>query len=203
MLATYEAFLRAYRILSAIGASESGATVQVNGLRISAAVSDALIANKLRLKEVPADGHCQYNAVIRQVKLIGGLQEFHGLTVDQLRGLAADWLQRHPELYPFLSEHDGQDWDTYVSYVRTGVCDGHSVAWGDNLTLLAVANIFGAEIHVWSPFHYTGPNQPEQSWAVISPEQKSEAAGQQELRLMHQAEHHYWSIEPSEDHPGD
>jgi hypothetical protein len=74
---------------------------------------------------------------------------------------------------------------------------------GDNVTLLAVANIFCAEIHVWSPFHYVGANQPEQCWAVIYPEQKSEAAGQQELRLMHQAEHQFWSIEPSEDHPGD
>jgi hypothetical protein len=99
MLETYEAFLSAYRILSAIEASESGAAVQVNGLKISATVSDALLSAEYVSHHVrkccfrvTARKHCQYNAVIRQIKLKGGRQEFHGLIVDQLRGLVADCL---------------------------------------------------------------------------------------------------------------
>lgn len=169
----------------------------VDGLTISTPVQEALITGNLMLENVPADGHCQYHAIISQIKAIEGLEKFRSLTVEKLRDLVANWLQSHPELFPCISSCDATDWDTYVRYVRTGLRDDNSVQWGDSITLTAMATILGVKIHVWSPFPFSSENHSDQYWAVISPLEASAASqpvSEIEFRLMHKEEQHYLSI---------
>eukprot|EP00662_Eupelagonemidae_sp_cell21_P037956 gene37956-62064_t len=129
--------------------------------------------------DVDGDGHCQFHALVRQLRL-------HGIELDyrMLRRMAADWLApRGEELRCFVRNcGTAGEWDEYVARLRGGMD-------GDALTLLAVASRFNCEVKVWS----TAPDAPVRSITPVDGAGLATFA----VNLGHIHEWHYCSIEPA------
>ncbi|KAF2008070.1 OTU-domain-containing protein [Amniculicola lignicola CBS 123094] len=103
---------------------------------------------KLHEKEIRADGHCLYAAVADQMENSGlGLKPRIPVTVveeglpvyKKVRYAAAEWIEKNPEDFaPFIDKPLPE----YLQKIReTG-------EWGGHVELLALAKIYGVDIHV-------------------------------------------------------
>ena len=114
----------------------------------SAQLASKLSPAGLRVREIRADGHCMYRAVIDQLATRAPDQhaELELLSIDptndsddlasigKIRAMCAEEMRRREEDYrPFLSEEsDGAlagDWDAYLETVRSV----QKAAWGGQL----------------------------------------------------------------------
>ena len=86
--------------------------------------------------EMPSDGSCQFHALVRVLDL--------PMDHTELRRRLVEWLLRNRDtLLPNgakISDFNGTDWDQY--------CHAMTYEWGDHLTLVAFASVFGVPIQV-------------------------------------------------------
>ena len=117
------------------------------------------------------------------------------ITWQQVRGLTADWLEQHPYLgeerfSDWLVGEDGWDghsWDRYVSNVRD--CRSVNPAWGNNVTIHAMANVLGVPFWIWC----SGEGE-DNSWIEVNPEGYDPTHPVPAIELGHVFESHYLSV---------
>jgi len=130
----------------------------------SARLASKLSPAGLRVREIRADGHCMYRAVIDQLATRAPDQHAElELSIDptndsddlasigKIRAMCAEEMRRREEDYrPFLSEEsDGAlagDWDAYLDTVRSV----QKAAWGGQLELRALARALKRPIEVFT-----------------------------------------------------
>eukprot|EP00475_Leptophrys_vorax_P039973 TRINITY_DN7339_c0_g1_i1.p1 TRINITY_DN7339_c0_g1~~TRINITY_DN7339_c0_g1_i1.p1 ORF type:complete len:298 (-),score=81.45 TRINITY_DN7339_c0_g1_i1:8-901(-) len=100
----------------------------------------------LRVVEIPADGHCLYRSISRQLDILEGVV----ITVEELRKLCAKYILDHRDDFTafLIGEEDDNidDVDTYVSkIVRVD-----PVHWGGEPELVALAGALNRDIVVHS-----------------------------------------------------
>jgi len=102
---------------------------------------DTLRLRDLEIVYIPADGNCQFASVAHQI----GIQE---LDHSHFRKLAVNWLDGNKQRYEGFLVLDGpfkyNNWNDYITKMKN---DGN---WGDSLTLLALANVIGRPITIFS-----------------------------------------------------
>ncbi|KAI8817853.1 uncharacterized protein EV422DRAFT_499646 [Fimicolochytrium jonesii] len=113
-------------------------------------IEENVIANmlgpmNLRIKQIPPDGHCMYNAIVDQLGAKGAAD---GKTYKDLRRIAADFLRGHPDDFlPFLVTDAG---DMFTPEDYTAYCDDveNTAAWGGQTELQAISRALERPIHV-------------------------------------------------------
>ena len=96
----------------------------------------------LRAVATPADGNCQFHAVLRGLR--GCSPERAPRTAHGLRRLAVAHLGRTSDWHASLDRDSDSERDP-ETYLRTMARDG---AWGDERTLVALARALGVQIVV-------------------------------------------------------
>ncbi|XP_071484727.1 deubiquitinase OTUD6B-like [Diadema antillarum] len=99
----------------------------------------------MRIKQIPSDGHCLYNAVVHQL-LIQGIEE----TMLNLRQRVSDHMRANlEEFLCFLTKPDTGDVFTPEEYEK--YCDdiAHTAAWGGHHEMKAIAELYKKPIQVW------------------------------------------------------
>lgn len=150
-----------------------------------------LLQYNLEIYGVPGDNNCQFNALVRQLKILG----IHTYDAASLRSACVKWLRENADT---RMDNDKQGEDTFVRNATDNddcstfdeylnKMDLHDVTWGDNLTLLAAAVILKANIIVFSSLGTVATIDIPESWNVDV---------ERTLRLGHYAEFHYVSAEP-------
>eukprot|EP01120_Amphizonella_sp_Union-15-10_P002403 TRINITY_DN12600_c0_g1_i1.p1 TRINITY_DN12600_c0_g1~~TRINITY_DN12600_c0_g1_i1.p1 ORF type:complete len:150 (+),score=35.78 TRINITY_DN12600_c0_g1_i1:3-452(+) len=130
-------------------------------------------------RPIPGDGNCQMSSISDQI--YGDIQH-----AKYVREKAVSWLRKNPNwLLPNGAQmkdfvHD-KTWEEYCNEISK---DG---IWGDHLTLVAIAEVFGANIQVISSV--SGDNYTTQITPRITLIQNKT------LLLSHYAEFHYGSLE--------
>lgn len=105
-----------------------------------AKISITLEQYNRHIKQVNADGHCMFNAVADQLKLVNNGKEY---TYQQLRTLAADYMLQYPDDFlPFLTEHTSETYPEYCEKVRS------TALWGGQLELQALSQALEACLNV-------------------------------------------------------
>ncbi|XP_058802754.1 deubiquitinase OTUD6B-like [Phymastichus coffea] len=110
------------------------------------AINNILSKRDLMIYEIPSDGHCLYNAVAHQLKLIGNTPS---LNFIDLRKQTAKYLREHSD--NFLSFIDNPDSDDIMSIEQyEKYCDsvGETSAWGGAVELQVLANVLQCPIEV-------------------------------------------------------
>ncbi|KAJ3285971.1 OTU domain-containing protein 6B [Borealophlyctis nickersoniae] len=113
--------------------------------RESEAIAQLLEPMSLKIKQIPPDGHCLYNAVAHQVTLH---DEGPVKSYKELRHAAAEFMRNHPDDFmPFLvnDQGDGYTPDEYKEY-----CDRveNTALWGGQLEIQALSRALNRPIHV-------------------------------------------------------
>ncbi|KAF6390584.1 OTU deubiquitinase 6A [Rhinolophus ferrumequinum] len=100
-----------------------------------------LEARNLEIKEIQADGHCMYRAILDQVTAFE--------SVENLRARTAEYMRLHvDEFLPFFSESEtGEAYtrDDFLRYCDKVVC---SASWGSQVELRALSHILQSPIEV-------------------------------------------------------
>ncbi|XP_057326285.1 deubiquitinase OTUD6B [Microplitis mediator] len=107
-------------------------------------IKKILVERDLMIYEIPSDGHCLYNAVSHQLKVIGSpmrLEDLRQKTAEYLRGNVNDFL-------PFLTNPDSDDALTEEQYQQ--YCDNveSTSAWGGAIELQVLSRILSCPIEV-------------------------------------------------------
>lgn len=129
-------------------------------------------------REIPGDGNCQMHAISDQ------LYDTISKSAD-IRKMVVDWLQKNRDwqlpngaiFHQFV--HD-RKWEDYCAAMAKDGC------WGDHLTLLAISEMFGAQISIFSSV------EGDNFITEIHPTTKKL---KRVLLLSHYAEFHYGSLE--------
>lgn len=111
----------------------------------AAKLDELLKPHQLRIKEIPADGHCMYRALEDQLVMTSEAPKggFQGL-----RELAASFMRSHPDDYlPFVVEEREEPAEEFEKYCAE--VEG-SAAWGGQVELGALANALERHIAVFS-----------------------------------------------------
>ncbi|XP_076232746.1 deubiquitinase OTUD6B [Calliopsis andreniformis] len=99
----------------------------------------------LMIYEIPSDGHCLYNAVAHQLKVIGETP----LTFQELRMKTALYLRENMnEFLPFISNPDSDDLLSPEQYNK--YCDdvANTSAWGGAIELQVLSHLLKCPIEV-------------------------------------------------------
>lgn len=129
-------------------------------------------------RDIPGDGNCQMHAISDQ------LYDTISKSAD-IRRMVVDWLQKNRDwqlpngaiFHQFV--HD-RKWEDYCAAMAKDGC------WGDHLTLLAISEMFGAQISIFSSV------EGDNFITEIHPTTKKL---KKVLLLSHYAEFHYGSLE--------
>jgi len=135
-------------------------------------------------RDIPGDGNCQMHAISDQ------LYNTIAKSAD-IRKMVVDWLQKNRDwqlpngavLHQFV--HD-RPWEEYCTAMAKDGC------WGDHLTLLAISEMFGAQISIFSSV------EGDNFITEIHPTTKKL---KKVLLLSHYAEFHYGSLAHMADTP--
>ncbi|KAJ2964791.1 hypothetical protein NQZ79_g302 [Umbelopsis isabellina] len=103
----------------------------------SDAIKELLVPMRLRVSEIPADGHCLYNAVADQLSRRYKVQTDY----KKLRKEAAEYIKSHPDDFiPFLYKDDG---GMYTEQDLKKYCDDleNTAVWGGQLEILALSKV--------------------------------------------------------------
>lgn len=151
----------------------------------------------LRSVDTDATGHCQFDAVARQLRMhrqdtpAGG----ESPSYRDVRRDVAEWLRdsgRAEQFRGFLdTRFNGATVSEFADRVGRADGDSDAIQWGDHLTLVAVANVYRRPVWVWLADH------PSRGYVVIRPAH-GEAADAEPLRLLLHGESHYTSLEPAD-----
>ena len=94
----------------------------------------------LKIKEIPADGHCMYSAIAHQLG-----QDY---TFKEIRSLAAGYMRDHPnDFIPFMINDSGdmlssKEFEDYCEKIES------SAEWGGQIELQAVSKHLNRAIHI-------------------------------------------------------
>lgn len=174
---------------------------------IAASLQDQQVVNKkkdtlarnlarrgFREQPVPGDNNCQFHALAKQLAQNG----MPGWTALSLRKQIVGWLMNDTRRGGLLMDLDGlgqkttlreaagvDNWEQYCRQMSI-----HGTTWGDELTLIAAAAIFRAEIVIISSVKDDACHEitPPAAWAVPM---------ERRLYLGHYHEYHYTSVEPT------
>ncbi|XP_011313182.1 OTU domain-containing protein 6B [Fopius arisanus] len=122
-------------------------TLNVFGKRTleAEAIEKILCERDLKLYEIPSDGHCLYNAVAHQLKLLGdmphGLQDLRTKTASHLRANMNDFL-------PFLSNPDSDELFSSEQYEKYCNDVANTSAWGGAIELQVLSQVLKCPIEV-------------------------------------------------------
>jgi hypothetical protein len=110
------------------------------------------------LEDVASDGHCQFLSIAKQMERFRPL--YGGYTFRKVREDIAEWLRKNrmfqldrnstnvDDLSKFIPMEKENDWVRWCDRVED-TDRSQAVLWGDNLTLVAAANVYGRPIKVW------------------------------------------------------
>ncbi|CAK9811997.1 Deubiquitinase OTUD6B [Anthophora quadrimaculata] len=108
-------------------------------------IKKILAERDLMIYEIPTDGHCLYNAVAHQLKVIGETP----LNCHDLRTKAALYLRENMnEFLPFISNPDSDDFLSPEQYEK--YCDdvANTSAWGGAIELQVLSHVLKCPIEV-------------------------------------------------------
>ncbi|XP_043275695.1 deubiquitinase OTUD6B [Venturia canescens] len=109
------------------------------------AIKKILIDRDLMIYEIPSDGHCLYNAIAHQLKILGeiplGLKDLRTKTSSYLRENMNDFL-------PFLSNPDSEELFSLEQFEK--YCDNIAFtnAWGGAVELQVLSHVLRCPIEV-------------------------------------------------------
>jgi OTU domain-containing protein 6 len=113
------------------------------------------------IQEVPADGHCLYRAVAKQLSSSSSSD----ISYLDVRNWVAQEMERHPEEYaPFCEYHhenEDHDFAAYVDRVR------NTATWGGHLELRALASILHRPIEIYRAVAATTTTTTSSSTLII------------------------------------
>lgn len=136
----------------------------------------------LRPRPIIGDGACQFRAISDQLY---GSEDFHA----EVRTRCVEQLFLHPERYKSFVE--STDYDEYIQKMRT---EGE---WGDHVTLQALADSLGQDIHLITSFASGAlvvvKSRPPDEERLL----QMQADPKPPLWLSFWAEIHYESVEPN------
>ncbi|PVU95376.1 hypothetical protein BB559_002774 [Furculomyces boomerangus] len=110
------------------------------------ALEKLLEPHNLIVHQVQANGHCLYNAMIDQLKIVGN-EEF---TVLQMRDFAANYMRKNKDDFmPFMVNESSGEMMTAEEFEEH--CDdiANTALWGGQLELTALSNVFQTPIFVY------------------------------------------------------
>ncbi|KAJ8679937.1 hypothetical protein QAD02_015724 [Eretmocerus hayati] len=110
------------------------------------AILNILIQRNLRMHEIPSDGHCLYNAVAHQLKLIGDTPV---LGFSDLRKKTAIYLRENSDNFlPFIDNPESDDLLSPEQYQK--YCDkvSETNAWGGAIELQVLSCVLKCPIEV-------------------------------------------------------
>ena len=138
--------------------------------------------NGFCLKDVPADGNCQFYSISDQI--YGDITH-----ADEIRCATTEWLRSNSykeidgtPLCCFISD---ETWDEYCDKI------GRNGTWGDHMTLVAMANVYNLKIMIISSVrgdNYITEVYPDPPLQGREPPRK--------ITISHFAESHYGSVVP-------
>ncbi|KAG6795669.1 deubiquitinase OTUD6B [Apis mellifera caucasica] len=108
-------------------------------------IKKILCERGLMIYEIPSDGHCLYNAVAHQLKIIGETP----LNFHELRSKTAIYLRENMnEFLPFISNPDSDDFLSPEQYEK--YCDdvADTSAWGGAIELQVLSHVLKCPIEV-------------------------------------------------------
>ena len=113
------------------------------------ATRDSLMANTLALGlipegNVPRDGNCMFHAAAHGFSVNG-----NSLNQEEVRNAAAKWLEDNQLINGDVHLPDslyGMGWEEYLNGLR-------GAEWGDQISLIGIANAFGVAIGIVSSLH--------------------------------------------------
>ncbi|KAG2183176.1 hypothetical protein INT43_006171 [Umbelopsis isabellina] len=110
----------------------------------SDAIKELLVPMRLRVSEVPADGHCLYNAVADQLAKRYKVQTDY----KKLRKEAANYIRSHPDDFiPFLYKDDG---GMYTEEDLKNYCDDleNTAVWGGQIEVSLDGNLLELNMQI-------------------------------------------------------
>ena len=148
------------------------------------ATRDSLMANALALNlipegNVPRDGNCMYHAVAHGLSVNG-----NSLNQEEVRNAAAKWLEDNKLINGDVHLPDflyGMGWEEYLNGLR-------GAEWGDQISLIGIANAFGVAIGIVSSLHV------DRGIQYIYPQ--NSIVGQPCIFMGHEFESHYIRLVP-------
>jgi OTU domain-containing protein 6 len=156
-----------------------------------AQIAKRLAKNRLKIKEVEADGHCLYRSVANQLAQSGNGAVGQGTAEGAhmlLRSMCANYMKSHrPQFEPFIAAEDAAEdappisFDKYIDRIK------NSAEWGGQLELQALAGALKTPIRI-----VAGDADP----LVIGAEFKGEPLVVTYHRHFLALGEHYNSVEP-------
>lgn len=139
---------------------------------------------KLYEQKIAPDGNCQFGSFSHQLT---GEEKHHAL----FRKAVCTWLRKNSNfelekgsyIRDFL-DNRFSSWEDYCNYMS------QDKVWGDHITLIAMANLFGVRINILTSIKLPPGTNP---MTVIEPK---EVYQQKEVYLSHWHEAHYNSLLP-------
>lgn len=108
-------------------------------------IKKILYERDLMLYEIPSDGHCLYNAVAHQLKMIGEIP----LSLNDLRMKTAIYLrQNRDDFLPFISNPDSDQLLSPEQYEKYCNDIAETCAWGGAIELQVLSRILERQIEV-------------------------------------------------------
>ncbi|KAI4491444.1 hypothetical protein M0804_002836 [Polistes exclamans] len=108
-------------------------------------IKKILYERDLMLYEIPSDGHCLYNAVAHQLKMIGEIP----LSLNDLRMKTAIYLrQNRDDFLPFISNPDSDELLSPEQYEKYCNDIAETCAWGGAIELQVLSRILERQIEV-------------------------------------------------------
>lgn len=108
-------------------------------------IKKILYERDLMLYEIPSDGHCLYNAVAHQLKMIGEIP----LSLNDLRMKTAIYLrQNKDDFLPFISNPDSDQLLSPEQYEKYCNDIAETCAWGGAIELQVLSRILERQIEV-------------------------------------------------------
>lgn len=107
-------------------------------------IHDLVDRMQLKIKEINADGHCLYNALVDQLNL----DEDLGMDYKKLREIAAKYILEHSgDFKPFLVNENG---DMMSDKEFASYCDRvqNEAVWGGQLEIQAISQALRVPIHI-------------------------------------------------------
>ncbi|RIB26816.1 hypothetical protein C2G38_168335 [Gigaspora rosea] len=109
------------------------------------AITEIIKPMGLAIEEIPANGHCLYNAISDQLQLR------HNILVNyqEVRRKAAMYMRKHPDDFlPFLS--NAKDGEMYSLEQFHKYCDEleKTAVWGGELEIIAISRVYKVPIHI-------------------------------------------------------
>jgi hypothetical protein len=144
------------------------------------------------------DGNCQFDAVADQLQYFShpntcSYKEVRRRVVAWLRANKDFLLSNGAALCTFLLDDENTPdvrWNNYCDSMTRDGSEGHPATWGDGLTIVAISEIFGVSIGIWSTV-----GDDDSYVTYFTPKTPS---SRPMLLLGHIAELHYISLAPAQ-----